>query len=59
MFGEEDHRGKCAIFIISQGYILSIGFIMVDVDLDQVAEILFVRFLSVKLLLPSFSYCTL
>ena len=51
-FGEEDHRGKVPFsshhITSHQGYIPSARFMTVDVDLDHLAEVVFVWFLHCK-----------
>ena len=45
---------RSAIFITAyQGYILSTWFVTVDVDLDHLAEVVFVRLLHCKVTIPS------
>lgn len=45
-FGEEDQERQSANFItLCKGYMLSTGHITEDTDLDNLAELIFVRFL--------------
>lgn len=53
-FGEADHRGKVPFFITSfQGHILSSRFMTVGVDIDHLADVVFVRFLYCMVILFS------
>lgn len=54
-FGEEDHIHKVSPHIISRAQIVNVT---VDVDLDHLAEVIFMRFLHCTALPPSL-HCTL
>lgn len=57
--GEEDDRGRVPLYfymkdtttILYEGYIQSTWFMTIDVDLDSLAEVVFVRFLHCKAML--------
>lgn len=56
---EEDHKGKMTFFIISyQGYILLTWPITFDINLEHLAEVLFVKFLRCKVTLFPSSHTT-